>query len=658
MSRQVASWQRYRIRATLQSDTHLGSGTGGAGIDALVAKDRFGRPVVWASHLEGVLRDAARRPRNASAAGDDAMAAELFGRPRDGRGAVLCSSLYTDSDVLCRVWRSSARKAFDNRAPLDDTLRVTEYVPAGTIFEGLVEIRREHVDVFRRLLSDVDAIGGGRASNTGNVYLQLIDLEPVQPRSVHGKGRRLRLLLLGVDPICIAATATPGNIVPTAAYIPGRTLVGAVAAWLHNEGRTDAATALVSGALSVGDAHPLPRTGEVTEDLASIEVLPAPLSLQRKKPVGRSGALPWWSYPAVPAQRIDVPADKNDGTYKRPEPDLFVGRTGSSSEWTAFRPSQNVRLRNGRASAQTDEPQLFATEYLAEKTIYLVDITADESVLDDFCVAADAVLDGRRWLRVGRGGAPVEVVRAQRLDEEIVSDPGDSAIMTLTSDLLVRDDHLNWATAIGNGAAIPGMPEGVIFEKGTVQEHIAIHGFNGTSRMWRRPMTGIRRGSTFRVTGKGLGDLAAGAAHGRWLGEQTALGFGRYRVDRSLPGVTGAMTTSAPPRETSPDDPDEQVVATTRAWLDDLRELIPAGPQGAPASPSLSQWFDLVAELGTDGNDAIVRREHPETAGAQIWSRSAAAADALERIKTSPDPHAYAETFLRWLRANRPQEDA
>ncbi len=62
------SWVRYKLTAELLSDTHPGSGSGGDGVDSLIARDRYGRPVIWASHVEGVLRDAARRLKGNAAA--------------------------------------------------------------------------------------------------------------------------------------------------------------------------------------------------------------------------------------------------------------------------------------------------------------------------------------------------------------------------------------------------------------------------------------------------------------------------------------------------------------------------------------------------------------------------------------------------------------
>ena len=66
------------------------------------------------------------------------------------------------------------------------------------------------------------------------------------------------LLLKNRDPLCITATATPDNLIPSLAFVPGRTLLGAVAAWLIAEGDRDTASLLTSGKVSVSDALPLP----------------------------------------------------------------------------------------------------------------------------------------------------------------------------------------------------------------------------------------------------------------------------------------------------------------------------------------------------------------------------------------------------------------
>lgn len=347
-------WIRRTLTAELLSDAHLGTGSGGGGIDALVARDRRDRPVIWASHIEGVLRDAARRQR-----GDD-EAARFFGRAGGQQQRAVFTSLYAKESPKSHIWRSTARQDFDNRAPKDDTLRVIEYVPGGTTFVGEVELPESQLATLQQLVLEVDALGAGRSNGAGRVKLSLAECAP-DARSVGQPGARLALLLRSRDPVCITATATPGNLIPSLSFVPGRTLLGAVAAWLVAEGERDAASLLTSGKVSVSDALPVPCA---PERLGDAEVLPAPLSLQSEKPRGVAGDMPWWAQPPVATRRVDAWSRGGDGPkLKRPDDDLFVFRGAPTDGWTTFRPALRVRLRNGRPEPGQPDASLFGLSW-------------------------------------------------------------------------------------------------------------------------------------------------------------------------------------------------------------------------------------------------------------------------------------------------------
>jgi hypothetical protein len=211
-------WMRVKVLAELLEDAHPGSGSGGGGVDALVSRDRRGQPVIWASHLEGVLRDAARRLRG------EEIAADFFGRAGGQQQRATFTSLYipsTDSDPVSRIWRSSARTAFDNRAPRNDTLRVMEYVAKDTRFEGQVQLLAGDLRLLRRLFQEVDALGRGRASGAGQVRFSLAE-PTTSTRRIGNASSRLVFLMRNLDPLCITATATPDNLIPSLAFVPGR----------------------------------------------------------------------------------------------------------------------------------------------------------------------------------------------------------------------------------------------------------------------------------------------------------------------------------------------------------------------------------------------------------------------------------------------------
>lgn len=641
-------WVRQTLTAEFLSDAHLGSGSGGGGIDALVARDRHDRPVIWASHVEGVLRDAARRLRG------DQEAEAFFGRgggdcARGDRQRAVFTSLYAKDNPESHIWRSTAREAFDNRAPKDDTLRVIEYVPKGTKLLGEVELPASQLDTLKRLVQEVDALGGGRSTGAGRVKLTLSDVART-PKKAGTPTGRLVLLLKNRDPLCITATATPDNLIPSLAFVPGRTLLGALAAWLIAAGDRDTASLLTSGKLSVSDALPLPHA---PSKLEGVEVLPAPLSLQSERPQGVAGDVPWWALPIAPTKRCDAWERQGDDKVKlkRPEDDLFVFRESANAAWTAFRPARRVRLRNGRPDPGQAEPALFAIEQIVEETSFLAEIHGPVEHMQRLAEALGPVLAGHRWLRVGRAGAPVEVVQHAWLEPALPASlgGGEKVRLTLTSDLLVRDEHLRWRTALDETALKELLSVDVQIGK-SLQDSVRVHGFNGTSRLWRMPAAAIRRGSVFEVSGAGVAGLAARAAQGQWLGERTHEGFGRFHIDTKLPGVTGAAATSSRPTSVA-DGAEEAIAAKTQEWFNAHQAL--AKPGGASdRKPSLSQWLDLVGDLERGDLNALHSRLHPTTAGGRSWQHQEASAilRALNEVQ-APERTLYARYFVRWLRA-------
>ncbi len=638
-------WARCELTAELLSDAHLGSGLGGGGIDALVARDRHDRPVVWASHVEGVLRDAARRLRL------DEPADDFFGRARGDRQRAVFTSLYASENAGSHIWRSTSRASFDNRAPKDDTLRAVEYVPRGTKLAGQVELPERDLPLLLRLAQEVGALGGGRATGAGRVKLSLSEVS-LPLRKAGAPTGRLVVLLKNRDPLCITATATPDNLIPSLAYVPGRTLFGAVAAWLIAEGEGDTASLLTSGRVSVSDAQPV---SHAPLKLEVAEVLPAPLSLQSEKPRGPAGPVPWWAQPRAAPRRVDAWTAK--GKLKRPEDDRFVYRAGPGEPWLTFRPGRRVRLRNGRPDPKQADASLFAIEQIVEETYFLADLSGSPKDMAQVAKALAPVLEGRRWLRVGRAGAPVEVVQLAWSEGASVAQPAENArlttaLLTLTSDLLVRDEQLRWRTALDE-ASLRSLLESdeVQLTRPPQQDSVTVHGFNGTSRLWRMPAAAIRRGSVFAIPGAGVAQLARRAACGEWLGERTHEGFGRFRLDAVLPGVTSGEATSG--ESASADDANEEAIAAkAHEWLDAHRALAKQGG-GADCTPSLSQWLELVTELERGDTKAFEGRLTPRTAGAKPWKHEDARA-ILDKLKALPEPSiraSHASLFVRWLRA-------
>lgn len=656
-----SNWGRYHLTAKFLSDAHLGSGSGGGGIDSLISRDRDDRPVIWASHIEGVLRDAARRLRG------DKEAEKFFGRSGGDQQRAIFTSLYAKESPESHIWCSTARESFDNRAPKDETLRVIEYVPKGTQFVGEVELPASDVPTLQRLVHEVDALGGGRSTGAGRVELSLSEITPATREKVAATGR-LVLLLRNRDPLCITATATPDNLIPSLAFVPGRALLGSLASWLIAEGDLATASLLTSGKVSVSDALPLPQA---PKNLSDVEVLPAPLSLQSGKPTSPAGDIPWWAQSTAATQRIDAwsaEAEKkrqDREKLKRPEDDLFVYREGASDAWVSFRPARRVRLRNGRPDPKKADASLFAIEQIIEKTHFLAELHGSPENLKQVSEKLAAVLEGRRWLRLGRAGAPVEVAQLAWSKAHPATKTTDRALLILTSDLLVRDESLRWITKLSlehHQIEIKALFGDEVQLGKELQDTVMVHGFNGTSRLWRMPAAAIRRGSVFEVSGTGVAKLVERAAKGEWIGERTHEGFGRFRIESVLPGVTGETAKSG--TSTHPGDiAEEAIAAKTQEWFNSHKSLTKPGGS-SDRKPSLSQWSDLVMEL--EHADAISEEEsriraheavlksrfEPITAGGKSWKHGDAKGilEDLRKIEVS-QRKLHARFFVRWLRA-------
>lgn len=656
---------RYTVRCTLLEDAHPGSGSGGAGIDALVARCAAGKPVIWREHLEGLLREEARiRKVRAD------VQRRLFGCSGGSGQVALFTSLYAKDDPDTRIWRSSARKSFDNRAPRDDTLRAIEAVPAGTTFMGRVELEERDVQELTKLLHGLESIGASRNSGFGRVEFT-VKRRKVTPRPLpEGSGTVLRLLLRNLDPMCITATAMPGNIVPTHSYIPGRAAKGAIVRWLLDTGKRHQAALAAGEQVAVSNGYLLAAMLGAEVPLGHVEVLPAPLSLRRPKPLAQSGEVPWWSLDHANPERADG-AKVREGNWKRCEPDLVVYRSSPAESWRGARPDIRVRLRNGRDDPAQRDPSLFAFEQIAEGSRFLLELSGNGENLRTLCSALAPLLDGSRWLRVGRGGAPVVVERAEwvatpsetNLGAGNTRNESDVAYLTLTSDLLVRDAWLRWIGVLRAEEmhCIEGWPESITHAQVSpvAQEECTIRGFNGTSRLPQLPHPGIRRGSVFQIRGRdAVLTLAQMAERGAWLGEQTHIGFGRFRIDTELPGCTQepsnrAATGEAPLHvSTRADSADEAVASRARDWAVSYAQQLRSSARSDGRAPSGSQWRDLLGVLyqSNGGEGAILSRLHPTTRGGGTW-RHPAAVPVLQQLQhVSAEMRAvHCDYFVQWI---------
>jgi len=547
---------------------------GAGGIDANVIRDHDGRPYIPRSHLEGVLASHLR-----AVEANTAQALALFGRRANHSQEATFTSLRTCVDLISRTWHSTARVSFANRAPHEDTLRVIEYLPAGSKLLAEVELPEHCLPLLERLLQRCDCLGAGRTRGDGRVRWDIQPSASARSSAIAGAPtRRLRLELRAREAVCLPRTGVPGNTIPTEPFIRGQQLQGALAAWHFTRGA--GASPSWSG-ISIGDALPLPGALGA-ETPADLDVLPTPLSLGSPKPSSTPDQRPWWAMPSGAAQVGDRLARRGD-VAKRPAAEAHIARVGKGP-WTHFKPAINVHLRHGPGETPADAPNLFAAEEIAAHTRFACDIDfAAGTDPTAFLAAFDAVLTGRSWLLVGRGRAPLAVEHTVWLAATPALRQEAVYRVTLTSELLLRDDWLRWLPGLDAASLVAACassvdPKTVVLDG--IDEAVEVRGFNFASGLPRAPALAIRRGSTYRLSGAGAHQLANDLVAAAPLGERTELGFGRLHV---TPESEGHEVATSGPRAVTPiDSPRERILERAKTIAD-----------GIKGGPSRSQWFAL-----------------------------------------------------------------
>lgn len=248
----------------LLSDAEIGSGLGGEVCNNLVVRNHQGHPYIPASHLKGLLRDRLEQTRihrdwprrldelclgREGEAGDDGVPGL----------AAFSDALPTGKPEV----RTIARTKLNELGTAQDTsLRTTEAVPAGTIFNGEVRLLDDVPEVvetaIRFALKSLFSIGGGRTRGAGACRVELsgdsrmpgecLLLLEVQARQPLPEPRRfripdekqaldsadappvfVRLVFKAESPICCPETPVVGNnLIKTGVGIPASAVQGAI----------------------------------------------------------------------------------------------------------------------------------------------------------------------------------------------------------------------------------------------------------------------------------------------------------------------------------------------------------------------------------------------------------------------------------------------
>ncbi|MGB9670462.1 MAG: RAMP superfamily CRISPR-associated protein [Halothiobacillaceae bacterium] len=664
--------KRWSLIIEVLEDLHIGAGIGRGDIDAVQVRDRRGWPVLPASHIKGVLRETARQWQRCDAA---ALAQEdidcLFGRQGSGQGCLQLTSAYLRQSLNSLIWGSTRIDATTGSAQ-EDTLRFVEYIPAGASFEmelALAPDSDEQTEA--RLWSIIGRcgyLGGGRHRGHGRVRWKRVDSPSATPPALKppaGYPARLRLLLRNLDPLCLAQTGHPGNIIATEPFIRGRALRGAFAASCLALNRSDWAQALLSPNLAWSDALPLPQQeAPICADTAkTLEVLPIPLSVGTPKRKAVAGPIPWWAgaggrdngfgargeIDQIAIDDSQRPTEK----LKRPSEGEFLFRASPDHRWQRYQPQLIERLHT-RVPCEDNhfEQALFLTEEIAERTVFVSDLIVTEAGhAQILCQMLDALAG--QWLRVGRGGRPVIIEQAAWLPmpaRTATSGPGGEFTLLLESDLIVRDGRGNFLDRLDADtvAALANIDGAKLTEKQNFSEGVTIFGFNAATGLPRLAQRAVKAGSVIRLSGPDAGKVRDALAARLALGECPDEGFGRFRLD-DLPKPE--KPDPLPQTAKAAVNPEEALCAEAREWAQKLAK--------AASAPSASQWGDfrsrVLAARDATELDAVfsLLEEAAGKHGGKAWKgfieNSAELRQALRR--DFADAQRLLDYFARWVRA-------
>ncbi|RMG41406.1 MAG: hypothetical protein D6725_01415, partial [Planctomycetota bacterium] len=333
----------YALRFTIEllEDTHTGTGMGRLGlVDDTQSRDQHGRPVIWASTLRGLLREAGEDwllnleqagTAQAQLASRRELLYRLFGPPmnktvqgqRRGRGVCQIRSLRIDdrnqrrnggsaTPEMFNQWTSTAREVHSRR-PMEHTLRTVETAAAGLQLRGEIRWRcsadeaEQIAQSVQGCLQRITAVGSGKTRGLGRIRLCDVScIEITEGTHADPQAEWLRPLqqmpaetpvlldvaLRNLEPLLLVTTTYASNLNDSLDHLPGGTLRGAILHWIAERDSTlserlaDPLQFRVTNAY-VLDPEPLrddqPLASAVAASLGDWQTLPAPLSLRAFK---------------------------------------------------------------------------------------------------------------------------------------------------------------------------------------------------------------------------------------------------------------------------------------------------------------------------------------------------------------------------------------
>ena len=539
----------FELTVTLLEDMHTGSGTGAGDFDALLSRDSRNLPMISASHWLGVWRyNLSRYLQSIGQSQDDCD--NLFGKANNQRGKLTATALYSqDIELATLAWTAASRELY-SREPKENTLRIKEFIPAGSHFKATLWLADDSlIPRLQRACQLTDTLGARRRRGDGQIQAALTEISETKAAlsSSSFTTSSIRLLLRARDPICLPITGHPGNLIESECYIRGQVLRGALIAWLLRQNQPEVVRFWINKGIKVSNAYPLPiRDSHDTESFRKWDIVPMPLNINFPKPSGAgSDGLPWWAKNNDNLKSVNRFSETStEEKLKRPVDGAFLFKDGIDNNWQSFTSSLAQRLRNSPPSVKHPDGALFAQEEIPENTLFLADIEfLDNTIAQNILPTLSLILSGQDCLTLGRGGAPVTVENwfysPNRESVKLEAEPTTLTI-TLTSDLIARSPSLGFYESLTPQVLLDLcglLADDFVdteWQRKSFCDHIDVYGFNAMTGLPRLPVRAIRRGSTLKITRcpvEKIKQVLQTLQVTESLGERCTEGFGHFRLE-------------------------------------------------------------------------------------------------------------------------------
>jgi CRISPR-associated protein Csx10 len=588
------------VTFAVTSDWRAGAGDGQADAIAATRPEEDGRPLLPASTVAGLFREATALVAEALAEGGadwPGWQQSLFGTV-NWPAQLRFGPAYLPSGAARSVTRARSVIRIDAETgrPAAGSMRAVEVAPP-TVLSATVELldvdaygrelrwTSQQREAARSLLAAaaglIDRLGSGRFRGLGHCLVRVDGIEPTQalaslpdhvgavsavrprppvvatasgPGDPAASGSSWWCVQVGVvvrAPLLARAMAQ-GNLITGYDHVPGSMMC----AWLHRALRRAAphsATvrdAVVRGAL---------LTSPATPELGGRPGLPVPLSYRRAKDASMSET------PIAVINTLAGPVDPGRAYVALRSG--FIAATPSGAGNYPFRQVSlmtTVRVGYEAADGPAAEAGLYAVQTIPAGMVLAATVWLRAELVAELPDLA-AIISGNTRLggktNVGLGAVTVTCTDPQPVPVAPIA-PTREISLWLTSDLIVRNDRMR-----------PGTIEDLIPELGRHGVRVALAApdatrsagaartrridgwYSGTDAQPRPSVLALRAGSCLRLTWDGEGGDALARLQVTGLGERRAEGFGRVAINAPHLAAAEVMVAAVTERAEVPKPP-------------------------------------------------------------------------------------------------------